>query len=304
MSIDVTIDRDKYIGGSDIPIIMGLSSFRTRWQLLLEKAGIEKSSFGGNEYTEYGDIMEPQIRDYINTRLNTCFKPTQIFCGDDIRLNMDGYNDVKVLEIKTTSHIYDDVNDYEVYLAQLLFYMNEAGADGGILAVYERPDDFDVKFNPKLLYVYDIHISEHTELVERIYAEIDRFRADLKRLKENSLLTEEDFQPAELVAISNKMLILEARLSEFKVLQEQYDDMKDKLYQAMVEHDVKSWETLNGTKITRVDPSKAEKKVVIVFDEAGFREDYPDLYESYCHEEKKTISNRRGYVKITLPKGE
>jgi len=303
MSIDVTIDREKYIGGSDVPIIMGLSSFRTRWQLLLEKAEIEKSSFGGNEYTEYGDILEPQIRDYINTRLDTCFKPTQDIEGD-LRANMDGYNGTKVLEIKTTSHIYNDVNDYQVYLVQLLFYMDLVGADSGMLAVYERPDDFDAKFNPKRLHVYDIHISEHLDLLERIHAEIDRFRADLIKLKENSLLSEEDFQPAELVAISNKMLILEARLSEFKVLQEQYDEMKDKLYQAMVEHDVKSWETLNGTKITRVDPSKTEKATITVFDVDGFREDYPDLYESYCHEEKKTVSNRRGYVKITLPKGE
>ena len=300
MSIDVTIDRDKYIGGSDIPIIMGISPFRTRWQLLLEKAGMEKSNFGGNEYTDYGDVLEPQIRDYINTRLDTLFRPTQMFADDDLRANMDGYNGAKVLEIKTTSHIYDDVDDYEVYLVQLLHYMQIADVDSGMLAVYERPEDFDPKFDAKRLHVYDIHISEHTELVERIKAEIDRFRADLVRLKENSLLTEEDFQPAELVAISNKMLMLEARLSEFKVLQEQYDE----LYQAMVEYDVKSWETLNGTRITRIDPSKADKKVVTVFDEVSFREDYPDLYESYCHEEKKTVSNRRGYVKITLPKGE
>ena len=302
MSIDVTIDRDKYIGGSDVPIIMGLSSFRTRWQLLLEKAGIQKSNFGGNDYTEYGDVLEPQIRDYINTRLNTCFKPSQIIDGD-LRANMDGFNDVKVLEIKTTSHIYDDVNDYEVYLVQLLFYMQMAGVDSGMLAVYERPEDFNPKFDPKRLSVYDIHISEHLNLIERINAEIDRFRADLARLKENSLLTEEDFQPAELVAISNKMLMLESRLAEFKVIQEQYDDMKDKLYQAMVEHDVKSWETLNGTKITRIDPSKADKKEVTVFDEEAFREDFPDIYDMYCHTEKKTVSNRRGYVKITLPKG-
>ena len=42
---DVAEGRDKYIGGSDIPVIMGLSPFKTRWQLLLEKAGLEESSF-------------------------------------------------------------------------------------------------------------------------------------------------------------------------------------------------------------------------------------------------------------------
>lgn len=302
MSIDVTVDRDKYIGGSDVPIIMGLSPFRTRWELLLEKAGIQKSSFGGNEYTEYGDVLEPQIRDYINTRLNTCFKPSQII-ADDLRANMDGFNDIKVLEIKTTSHICDDVNDYKIYLVQLLFYMQMAGVDSGMLAVYERPEDFNPKFDAERLSVYDIHISEYLNLIERINAEIDHFRTDLTRLKENSLLTEEDFQPAELVEISNKMLMLESRLAEFKDIHEQYDDMKDKLYQAMVKYDVKSWETLNGTKITRIDPNKTGKKEITVFDEIAFSEDFPDIYNMYCHIEKKTVSNRKGYVKITLPKG-
>ena len=51
---DVTKDRDKYIGGSDVPIIMGLSPFKTRWQLLREKtfclyvglSGVLDSAFG------------------------------------------------------------------------------------------------------------------------------------------------------------------------------------------------------------------------------------------------------------------
>ena len=39
---DVTKDRDKYVGGSDVPIIMGLSPFKTRFELAQEKAGIER----------------------------------------------------------------------------------------------------------------------------------------------------------------------------------------------------------------------------------------------------------------------
>ena len=35
---DVTKDRDKYIGGSDIAAILNISKFKTRWQLLKEKA--------------------------------------------------------------------------------------------------------------------------------------------------------------------------------------------------------------------------------------------------------------------------
>jgi predicted phage-related endonuclease len=54
---DVSEDRDKYIGGSDLPAILGLSKFKTRWQLLLEKAGLEERTFAGNRFTEYGHII-------------------------------------------------------------------------------------------------------------------------------------------------------------------------------------------------------------------------------------------------------
>ena len=49
---DVTKDRHKYIGGSDIPIIMGISDFKTRFDLLLEKAQLKEDDFEGNVYTE------------------------------------------------------------------------------------------------------------------------------------------------------------------------------------------------------------------------------------------------------------
>ena len=37
MQDTVAKDRHKYIGGSDIPIIMGISPFKSRYDLLLEK---------------------------------------------------------------------------------------------------------------------------------------------------------------------------------------------------------------------------------------------------------------------------
>jgi len=51
---NVKVDRDKYVGGSDIPIIMNISPFKTRWELLQEEAGLIKNEFTGNQYTEYG----------------------------------------------------------------------------------------------------------------------------------------------------------------------------------------------------------------------------------------------------------
>ena len=73
MQDSVSIDRDKYIGGSDIPIIMSLSPYKSRYDLLLEKAGYKTDTFKGNKYTEYGNTMEAKIRDYINSYLDNKF---------------------------------------------------------------------------------------------------------------------------------------------------------------------------------------------------------------------------------------
>ena len=73
MQVSVKQDRQKWIGGSDIPIIMGISPFTSRFDLLLYKAGLQENEFEGNEYTKYGNIMEPKIRNYINELYNTNF---------------------------------------------------------------------------------------------------------------------------------------------------------------------------------------------------------------------------------------
>ena len=65
MQKSVSEDRHLYIGGSDLPIIMGISSFKSRFDLLLEKAELKENDFDGNSYTEYGNVMEEKIREYI-----------------------------------------------------------------------------------------------------------------------------------------------------------------------------------------------------------------------------------------------
>lgn len=302
MDFDVTIDRDKYIGGSDVPAIMGLSSFRTRWQLLLEKAGLETSGFAGSQYTEYGNILEPKIRAYINEMMGASFAPDQIIKGD-LRANMDGFGDNCVLEIKTTSNVADSLDGYKHYLVQLLFYMQIAGVEKGLLAVYHRPDDFNTDFEPLRLECYGIRLADHQTLVAEINAEIDRFRADLERLKDNPLLSEQDFQPKELVELSSKLLTFEQQLSGLKALELRCKELKQQLFEAMLKHNVKGWKTPNGVSIARVDAVPAKTETVQTFDVDKFRDKHPKLYARYASEKEKTTSGRSGYVKITLPKG-
>ena len=302
MEYDVTIDRDKYIGGSDIPVIMGISPFKTRWELLQEKAGLKVDEFKGNQYTEYGKIMEPQIRDYINIFYAKKFEPNQVINGD-IRCNTDGFNGHCVLEIKTTSDIYETAIEYKKYLVQLLLYMQENGVEEGTLAVYNRPDDFNTFFDASRLSTFNINIKTYTNLLQEVNDEIERFRRDLERLRNNPLLSEQDFQPTELVAISQKVVEIERRMAEYKALEAEQKKVKQTLFDAMTKHNVKTWETPNGVKITRVDAVESTVEIVTEFDVDTFKTENPALYEMYQHDVEKKKAGKSGYVKITLPKG-
>ena len=301
MEYDVTLDRDKFIGGSDIPIIMGLSPFTTRWELLQEKAGLKERDFEGNRYTEYGHIIEPKIREYVNWIGEYNFVPNQVIDGD-LRFHTDGFDTDTVLEIKSTSQIYQTIDGYKKYLVQLLKYMEANHARFGVLAVYHRPEDFSEEFTSRHLQTFDIDIRDYTDLLAEINYEIERFRIDLATLKENPLFTEEDFLPIPVVEAANKVAMLESRMAEYKAIEAEYKAMKQSLFEAMEKHNVKSWETFNGTKITRVDGTEDSVKVVSEFDTEAFAESHPRLFKQFSKAVEKKTKGRAGYVKITLPK--
>lgn len=193
---DVRTDRNKYIGGSDIPIIMNISPFKKRFDLLLEKADLLENEFEGNMYTEYGNILEPKIREYINKLKNTNYIEYKKIDGN-IRCHLDGFNEVSVLEIKTTSQVRKKVSSYKKYLVQLLFYMQTMKVDKGLLAVYERPRDFCEEFHEERLQVFDIDIKDYEELLKDINAAVKKFIEDLEKVKENPFIEEWELEEME-----------------------------------------------------------------------------------------------------------
>ena len=295
---DVTQNRNMYIGGSDIPAIMGISPFKNRFDLLKEKAGIQLNEFKGNRYTEYGVVMEPKIRDFINSTQKKKFADDRIIDGD-CRYHSDGFNGECVLEIKTTSVMHDEVHGYKNYLVQLLFGMMMHDVKDGLLAVYERPEDWDEDFSEERLHTYKLSIAEEKTLTDEITASLAAFREDLAFLKENPFCTEMELPSRyALTPVAEKVAALEVQLKTFKDLEKQYKDMKAELYKAMAERNIKSWELDNGTKVTLV--AAGEDKEVDVFDIKAFEEEHPRLWKKY--QVKTTKKGRAGYVKITLPK--
>ena len=300
---DVTIDRHKYLGGSDISAIMGINPFKTRFQLLLEKAQLVEINFEGNEFTKYGQILEPKIRNFINESgvYSKPFEETQIIDGD-CRYNSDGFNGSTVLEIKTTSQIHNDVDDYKHYLAQLVFGMKMHGVEKGLLAVYHRPDDFNETFDKTRLSTYAIDICNYTQFLEKIERAIEQFRLDLAKVKANPFITEEELLPVDLTEISNKVIALEKQLSSYKEIEKEYKDLKQKLFDAMEENNIKKWTTNGNFQITKVDRKPDVEIQESFFNEEKFKAEHSELYDKYLETRIKIQKGKTGYCLITPPK--
>ena len=296
----VTKDRQKFCGGSDIPCIMGLSPFKTRWELLQEKAEIKPIEQISNPYIEYGNALEPLVRDYINEKYCRDFEPAVKIDGD-LRGNCDGIDEGGLLEIKTTSHIYDTLDGYKGYLVQILFYMKIFNVQHAILAVYHRNEDFSTEFIPSRLQVIPIDIKDHLDTMEEVEQAITMFRKDLIALKENPLLCEEDFMPNEIVEVTNKIMELENQLAAYKQMENQLKEFKSELKVKMEEYGIKTWRLYNGTKITLVPDG--EDKEVEEIDLKALQKDHPELFGEGSGYVKRTVKRgRSGYVRITAGK--
>ena len=297
MQASVKENRENWIGGSDIPIIMGISPFTTRYDLLLFKAGIKQNDFEGNEYTEYGNLMESKIRNYINEEYDREFIETKYeYRALGYRCHLDGEDKKGVLEIKTTSQIHERLEDYKVYIVQLLFYMMNVGKDNGILAVYERPEDFNEELDPNRLKLYKININDYSELIEEINSAVNQFKEDLERIKENPLLSEEDLLPMPIQELSKQLEMIESQLALYKDLEKQEKELKQMLYEAMEKYNIKKWETPNHNLITKVDSTP--DKTIMAFNEDKLKKEQPLIYANYC--EEKVQKGKAGYLKITI----
>ena len=186
MQMSIFQDREKYIGGSDVPVILEMSPYVTRELLLKQKAGLEEEDCTDNPYTLYGEVMEDKIRDYINTlEPNYGFVEGKLIEeGDPIgyRCHTDGENDNTILEIKTTSNI---ERNLEIYKVQLCFYMMRTKKPNGILACYVRPSNLDETFKKERLTIMNFTLDGFAEegLTDKISKGIEAFIIDLTKLK-------------------------------------------------------------------------------------------------------------------------
>ena len=306
---NVTENRNKYLGGSDLPALFNVSPFKDCFTLAREKAGVIPAAFKGNEYTRYGQLLEPQIRDYINSIYELKFKEnTNINEELGLRSNCDGLDKEAglLLEIKTNAGdktTYEDVYDY---ILQMQMYMFQFNVEKGYLVQYKRPENFwsglnyetqhtdnyfNQEFDPERISVMEI--KKDNKLIQQILSKAEKFWNDIERLKENPNMTEEEFyfndKLVEYNNTINKLSVLEKELARLKDIEKETKTQREILYELMHNVGVKTIVT-NNLMITKINPTTSEK-----IDSKKLKEELPEIAKKY-----NKITNVKGYVKITV----
>lgn len=114
----------------------------------------------------------------------------------------------------------------------------------------------------------------------------------------------------DIIEISSKIEKLEIQLSEYKKIEEQKKQLMEELYNSMEKHEIKTWKTTNGVTFTRVEAIPDEEYKEIVYNDMKFKEEnlelvkqYEEIRNNYKEHITKIKKGRKGYIKLTLPKG-
>ncbi len=149
------IERHLGIGGSDIAVILGISSYKTPYQLYLEKKQIVQPSMEETSFQYWGNQLEDVIRSEFSKRNNVAIEtPTETFIHpfyDFIRGHIDGFIPEwnAVFEAKCASQFManywgedgSDIIPME-YLAQVALYCSILNCNEAHIAVLIGGNDY------------------------------------------------------------------------------------------------------------------------------------------------------------------
>lgn len=314
MNNNVELNRDKYIGGSDYPTVLGINPYKKKEELAGEKAGIIENTFSGNVYTRYGQFAEPIIRNYLNETYNVNFQEDTFFekVEDSLELrgNVDGYDKKlnTILEIKTTSKF-----NFDLYQAQLNFYQRFIPNSKGLIIALERTPEMLALFeNEELEKLKDLILEQLSENNFK-FLELNKLK---KKEKESIIKNCVEFTDLinavslagtiELNTLPQEYteyaLDISREFLEFKKIEELLKQKREQLFELMSEYNVKSISNDYAT-ITRVDPKQdKEYKKYILNSEIAPLQLMDLINKKIVIVENKTRKGAKGFVKITEKK--
>ncbi|EGR0468599.1 hypothetical protein FG064_16505 [Vibrio cholerae] len=145
--------RSQGITASMIPVIMGLSPYKTPYELWAELVGLkEPDDLSNNYHVQRGVAQEPEARDAVEEHYGRPYMPVCVEADHNplFRASLDGLykqgDDKEVLEIKCPCEkIYNEIlllqgkaPTFQMYAAQVQWQLNTAGAATGRLYFYLR----------------------------------------------------------------------------------------------------------------------------------------------------------------------
>ena len=194
-------ERRHRIGGSDFGSVLDINPYKSRFELILNKAGVLYDVFTGNEYTKRGEELEDTIikmfEDATNLKVTDQQKEFVRESGNDnldLVVHIDGFihSENAVFEAKTSDYKSKAWEEGipEYYKAQLELNMFLSGADKSYIAVAKCKDDDVIDFK------YFKYLPEMDE--GEILAACEAFSEDVRKAKEkygvinNGLLVQND----------------------------------------------------------------------------------------------------------------
>lgn len=278
MDAQQLMERKKGIGGSDAGAVLGVSKWKTPYQLYLEKTSDEISDFD-NPAMFWGRTLEPIIRQrYSDVTGRSVIVPALNIIHpkyDFIRANVDGIADDRILEIKTSRSDIgwgeegsDEIPDE--YACQVQHYMMVTGFVMADVAVLIGGSDFRLYEVPADKELQEIMMERENEFWQMV---INRTPPDPETISDLILKfggsSKQAIVQADELAIQAVM-----RLKEIKAIAKEEDELKFVIMSHLMEADtlaegekiLATWKASNGAKR---------------FDLKAFQADHPDLYNQY-----------------------
>ncbi|MBQ4178603.1 MAG: YqaJ viral recombinase family protein [Elusimicrobia bacterium] len=179
-------ERRHRIGGSDFGSVLDINPYKSRFELVLNKAGVLYDFFTGNEYTKRGEELEDTIikmfEDATNLKVTDQQKEfvKESENGNlDLVVHIDGFihSENAVFEAKTSDYKSNAWEEGipEYYKAQLSLNMYLSGADKSYIAVAKCKNDDVIDFQ------YFEYFPEMTE--GEILGACEAFSEDVRKAK-------------------------------------------------------------------------------------------------------------------------
>ncbi len=203
-------ERKKFFNASETPDVMGCG-FNTPNKLKRLKAGIEIQFV--NKAMKQGNDLEPQVREWAESVLDTMFSP-QVWENGKFRASLDGlsFDQKTIIEIKVSDKTYQSVWDGDIpknYMLQIQHQLYCSPAETAYLVVYSPTND-EYIISEKIEFDFD-----GWEKVQTAWAEFDAMPVPEEEYIEIDSVRYEDLDE-DYVNIKDQIDELTGQLKEVK----------------------------------------------------------------------------------------